>query len=373
MNFQTFIASHVEPILHDWEAAAKAVAPAHALSRETLRDHWAEILKAIGDEMAQAPVATPVAPGSPPASPLQAAASAHGARRQQENFEVDEVVAEFRAMRSTVLEAWQRFEQSAGRTLAVDDANRFSEALDRALAGSIDRHLKDRARVRDLFLAMLGHDLRAPLSGIQMAAHVIDHPAADDAGRVRAAVRIRRALVQMDHLITDLIDFTRSRLGAGLPITKARCDLAALAHDALDAVRSSFPEREFQSELSGDLSIDADAARMSQLLSNLLYNAIQHGDPASTIALRAAGHADGVTLQVHNRGASIPAESLPLLFEPLVQAAKAASTPGSRASTSMGLGLFIVKEITRGHGGRIDVESSLEDGTTFTLHLPRTA
>ena len=150
MNFQTFIASHVEPILHDWEAAAKAVAPAHALSRETLRDHWAEILKAIGDEMAQAPVATPVAPGSPPASPLQAAASAHGARRQQENFEVDEVVAEFRAMRSTVLEAWQRFEQNAGRALAVDDANRFSEALDRALAGSIDRHLKDRARVRDL-------------------------------------------------------------------------------------------------------------------------------------------------------------------------------------------------------------------------------
>ena len=262
----TFIASQVDPILHDWEAAAKAVAPPHALTRAALRDHWGDILKAIGEEMGRPPLATPVAPGSPDASPLQAAASKHGARRQQENFEVDELVAEFRAMRSTVLKAWQRFEQSAGRTLAVDDANRFSEALDRALAGSIDRHLKDRARVRDLFLAMLGHDLRAPLSGIQMAAHVIDHPAADDAGRARAAVRIRRALVQMAHLITDLIDFTRSRLGAGMPITKARCDLAALAHDALEAVRSSFPEREFQSELSGDLSIDADAARMSQLL-----------------------------------------------------------------------------------------------------------
>jgi len=111
---------------------------------------------------------------------------------------------------------------------------------------------------------------------------------------------------------------------------------------------------------------------MSQLLSNLLYNAVQHGDPASTIALRATGDVDGVMLQVHNRGASIPEEALPLLFEPLVQAAKAASAPGSRASTSMGLGLFIVKEITRGHGGRIDVESSTEGGTTFTLYLPRT-
>ncbi len=374
MNFQTFIASHVDPILHDWEAAAKAVAPPHALTRAALRDHWGEILE--GDRRgngAGLPSRRRSLPGHRPPARLQTAASEHGARRQKENFEVDELVAEFRAMRSTVLQAWQRFEQSAGRTLAVDDANRFSEALDRALAGSIDRHLKDRARVRDLFLAMLGHDLRAPLSGIQMAAHVIDHPAADDAGRVRAAVRIRRALVQMDHLITDLIDFTRSRLGAGLPITKARCDLAALTHDALEAVRSSFPEREFQSELSGDLSIHADAARMSQLLSNLLYNAVQHGDPASTIALRAAGHADGVTLQVHNRGASIPEEALPLLFEPLVQAAKAASAPRIAREHEHGSGLFIVKEIARGHGGRIDVESSAEGGTTFTLYLPRTA
>ena len=84
MNFQTFIASHVEPILHDWEAAAKAVAPAHALSRQALRDHWAEILKAIGDEMAQAPVATPVDPVPLPAGPLQTAAAEHGARRQKE-------------------------------------------------------------------------------------------------------------------------------------------------------------------------------------------------------------------------------------------------------------------------------------------------
>ena len=116
-------------------------------------------------------------------------------------------------MRSTVLHAWQRSEEPAGRALSVTETTQFSEALDRALAQSIDRHLKDRARVRDLFLAMLGHDLRAPLSGIQMAAHVLGHPALEEAGRHQAALRIRRALQQMDHLITDLIDFTRSRLG----------------------------------------------------------------------------------------------------------------------------------------------------------------
>ena len=112
---------------------------------------------------------------------------------------------------------------------------------------------------------------------------------------------------------------------------------------------------------------------MGQLLSNLLYNAVQHGDPESTISLRAVGAADGVTLQVHNMGEPIPEEALPLLFEPMVQAARAASGRGTRSSTSMGLGLYIVKEITHGHGGTIDVESSIETGTTLTLRLPRTA
>ena len=372
MNLGAFIASHIDEIMREWETAAKAVAPPHALTREALRDHWAEILKAIGEDM-EGSALRQTGPVGHPAIALQTAAAEHGARRQQENFELDELVAEFRAMRSTVLHAWQRSEETGGRALSVTETTQLSEALDQALAESIDRHLNDRARVRDLFLAMLGHDLRAPLSGIQMAAHVLGHPALEDTQRLQAALRIRRALQQMDHLITDLIDFTRSRLGAGLPIAKSRCDLASLANDALDAVRSSFPERAFQSDLSGDLSIHADASRMSQLLSNLLYNAVQHGDPESAISLRAVGEADGVTLQVHNTGAPIPEEALPLLFEPMVQASKAASGRGTRSSTSMGLGLYIVKEITRGHGGTIDVDSCTEAGTTFTLRLPRNA
>ena len=245
MSLGTFIASHLDEIMREWETAAKAVAPPHALTREALRDHWAEILKAIGEDTEQVSALGQTGPIEHPATALQAAASAHGARRQQENFELDELVAEFRAMRSTVLNAWQRSEETAGRALSVTETTQFSEALDLALAESINRHLKDRARVRDLFLAMLGHDLRAPLSGIQMATHVLEIPALEDTSRLKIAVRIRRALQQMNHLITDLIDFTRSRLGAGMPIARTHCDLASLATDALDAVRSSFPERAF--------------------------------------------------------------------------------------------------------------------------------
>jgi signal transduction histidine kinase len=371
MSLAAFIASHIEDILREWVSAANTVAPPRALSREALRDHWAEILKAIADEMSATPAPVPTDAEGLPATALRAAASAHGARRQAENFEIDELVAEFRAMRSTVLQAWVRSADGRADLSSVAETSRFCEALDRALAESIDRHLRDRARARELFLAMLGHDLRAPLSSIQMAAHILDRPALEDTARLRAGGRIRRSLQEMAHLITDLIDFTRSRLGAGLPISKARCDLAGLANDALDTVRASFAERRFEGDLSGDLVIDADPSRMSQLLSNLLYNAVQHGDPVSTISLRAVGHADHVVVQVHNMGAPIPAESVSALFEPMVQAAKAASAGGARSNTSMGLGLYIVREIARGHGGTIDVESSGDAGTTFTLHLPR--
>jgi len=370
MNFATFIASHVPGIIAEWEAVARAFAPRRAVTREVLRDHWDEILMAIAAEMeGPAPAPRQAAQGAP--SALQHAAARHGLRRQREHFELDELVAEFRAMRVTVLRAWPRSEDVAGDTLSVDETTRFSEALDRALAESIERYSADRARIRDLFLAVLGHDLRDPLSGINMATHVLDRPVLDDTLRVKAAVRIKRAVRIMDHLITDLLDFTRSRLGSGLPIDKTHCDLAQVAEDALEAVRTSVPEHRFDAELSGDLTLQADPARIAQLLSNLLYNAAQHGAPATPIALRITGDADTVTVQVHNQGTPIPEDALAAVFEPLVQAAKRSGSKGARSSTSMGLGLFIVKEIVRGHGGTIGVESSKDAGTTFTFQLPR--
>jgi signal transduction histidine kinase len=373
MNFGTFIASHVPGIIAEWETIARAFAPRRAVTREVLRDHWDEILTAIAAEMeGPAPAPQQAAQGAPSApSALQHAAAQHGLRRQREHFELDELVAEFRAMRVTVLRAWPRSEDAAGDTLSVDETTRFSEALDRALAESIERYSADRARIRDLFLAVLGHDLRDPLSGINMATHVLDRPVLDDTLRVKAAVRIKRAVRVMDHLITDLLDFTRSRLGSGLPIHKTHCDLAQVAEDALEAVRTGVPEHRFDAELSGDLTLQADPARVAQLLSNLLYNAAQHGAPATPIALRIAGDADSVTVQVHNQGAPIPQEALAAVFEPLVQAAKRSGSKGARSSTSMGLGLFIAKEIVRGHGGTIGVESSKDAGTTFTFQLPR--
>ena len=372
MSLGPFIASHAAAIVAEWETVAKQFAPPRAMTREALRDHWVGILEAIAAEVEHAvPEVAPIGTEGR-RSALQDAAAQHGLHRQRENYELDEVVAEFRAMRMTVLRAWGRSGLAAGDGGAVDETTRFSAALDRALAESIDQFSAERARVRDLFLAVLGHDLRDPLSGINMATHLLDRPGIDESYRVQAATRIKRAVRLMDQLITDLLDFTRSRLGSGLPIDRSPCDLRRLAEDALDSVRASFPERTFRLDLSGDLTLRADPSRIGQLLSNLLNNAVQHGAPQTAITLQLDGGADAVTLRIHNDGTPIPPEALALIFEPLVQAAKGAARKGSRSSTSMGLGLFIVKEIVRGHDGTIAVESSAESGTTFTLQLPRT-
>ena len=364
----TFVASQVDGIIAEWKSVAKAFAPRRAKMREALPDHWDEILKAIATEIDGTSSALQAEADAGP-SALQAAAEKHGALRQREKFELDELVGEFCAMRATVLRAWRRLQPPASDTLPAEQSSRFSEALDRALVESIERYSTDRAKERDLFLAVLGHDLRGPLSGIKMATVLFDRPDLHDKVRLPAAARIHRAVQVMERLITDLLDFTRSQLGSGLRFEKTTCDLALLAEHALDAARSSVPEHTFRAELSADLKIQADASRIEQLLSNLLHNAAQHGAPDTCITLRVHGDSDGVVLQVHNEGPPIPRQSLPFIFEPLVQASRGLHRPG-RSNTSMGLGLFIVKEIVRGHGGTIAVESSTEAGTMFTVRLP---
>jgi hypothetical protein len=188
--------------------------------------------------------------------------------------------------------------------------------------------------------------------------------------RHKAALRIRRASKTMGQLVNDLLDYTRARLGSGIPIEKARCDMRRVCTDAVDAVQAAFPARTFVPSFSGDLTIDADAGRMDQALSNLLNNAVQHGDPSQPVSLSAAGSAASVEIRVRNAGTPIPQSALQSIFEPLVQA-PADVASDARSKTSLGLGLFIVQQIALGHGGTVGVESSEESGTQFTLSLPR--
>jgi len=345
------------------------------MSDLALRDHSREILLAIAAEMefarsAQARAAQSKNVAVSEASRTSAAAE-HGALRQMAGFDLVQLFAEFRALRASVMALWQRHEAEAPKHSSIEEITRFNEGLDKALAESVHRYSNEVGASRDMFLAVLGHDLRGPLSAIAMSATLLAKPGLSDDARQQAAVRIKRSSRDMNRLITDLLEYTRTRLGAGIPIDRAACDLGPVCEASLEDIRAGSPEQQFVQQMSGDLTLQADAARMQQALSNLLSNAVQHGSRQSPVMLIVDGEADAIVLRVTNAGEPIPAEALPMIFEPLVKAPSAGSESHDRSRTSLGLGLFIVREIVIGHGGTISVESSIAAGTVFTIRLPR--
>jgi hypothetical protein len=375
MKLRTLITENLDAIVADWEAFARTLPAGRSMSPLALRDHSREILLAIAADMARRPTDRERADESQDFLATDAststAAAEHGALRQLAGFDLVQLFAEFRALRASVIAFWQRSGRAETGDAATDEIARFNEGLDKALAQSVQRYSSEVAASRDMFLAVLGHDLRGPLSGIDMSAMVLAKPGLSDTARQQAGTRIRRAARDMNRLITDLLEYTRTRLGAGMPIERVACDIGPVCEAALEDIRAGHPEQQFVQRMSGDLTLQADGDRLQQALSNLLGNAVQHGSLQTPITLTADGEADEIVLQVRNAGIPIAPEALRTIFEPLVQAPNVHSEMHERSRTSLGLGLFIVREIVLGHGGTIAVTSSDEAGTVFTIRLPR--
>jgi signal transduction histidine kinase len=223
---------------------------------------------------------------------------------------------------------------------------------------------------RDLFLAILSHDLRNPLNSIAMSAQLlprIGHPEPDAIGVVSQIASNAQVMARM---ISDLLDYTRTRLGAGMPVTPAAMDLDGLCRALFDEFRTAHPDRVFRFHAEGDATGQWDADRLRQAISNLLGNAVQHGDSRYPVELRLIGEPSQVVIVVHNGGAPILPGELPKIFDPLVRGSSA-EHPKQNRPGSIGLGLYIAREVARSHGGRIDVTSTRDAGTAFTVRLPR--
>jgi signal transduction histidine kinase len=283
-------------------------------------------------------------------------------------FTVGEMVSEYRALRASVIRLWTK---ASGALTGADleDLMRFNEAIDQALAESITRYTQDLDRSKEMFVAILGHDLRSPLSGILMGSQFMLERDALEAPDQELARRIVRSAKRMNQMVADLLDFTRGRLGSGVPIVRAPMDLGEEASHAVDEISALHPTREVQLRISGDLRGDWDGARINQLLANLLGNAIHHGSHSTPITVTVHGRADDVVLRVHNTGPAIPAADLPGIFSPFKRL-RAGSRP-TADSAHLGLGLYIAEQIVSAHGGTIDVTSSSDAGTAFTARLPR--
>ena len=375
MTLSDFIEKNVDHIVTEWATFARTMLPAgKTMTDLQLRDHGQEILLAICEDMEtrQSEAQRSTKAKGIDSVDEQAPGSAHGALRQIAGFDLVQLVAEFRAMRASVLALWRKAQgdNSAGAR-AIEEIARFNEGIDQALAESVVSYSAAVDASRDTFLAVLGHDLRAPLAVISMSNALLTRPGVSEKARSDALLRLGRATTAMSHLITDLIDFTRMQLGVGLPIERSACDFAAVCEEAVDAVRASYPSCEFEVALAAALPIQGDVPRLHQALANLLNNAVQHGKKGEPVVVCAKADGPHAVFTVKNSGHAIPPESLEAIFEPLVQGPITPGEAHERTKTSTGLGLFIVREIVRGHGGEVSVESSASAGTTFTLRIPR--
>ena len=376
MKLTAFIESHLDAIVAEWERFARSLVPEKQMSALALRNHCRQILTGVVSHMQLRESAQERGDKSKGSAPDtgedESAAALHGALRQVAGFDLVQLFAEFRALRASVLALWQRAAGAAPDASALEENMRFNEAIDKALAESVKSYSAKVESSRDMFLAILGHDLRGPLSVINMSTALLAKDDLAQALRQQAAGRIKRALREMSRLVTDLLEYTRSRLGAGLPVEPDDCDLGSLCREAVESIETSHPTHRFELTATGDLRMHGDPARLQQVLQNLLNNAVQHGDPRAAITLHATGEDSAVVLAVGNAGRPIPTSALPSIFEPLVQAANGGTSgPDGRSKTSLGLGLFVVREIVRGHGGTVDVASAAQTGTVFTVRLPR--
>jgi phosphoserine phosphatase RsbU/P len=221
---------------------------------------------------------------------------------------------------------------------------------------------EDRAAFAEQLVGMVSHDIRNPLSVIHMSAAVLERGVLQEQQKA-AVARIVRAVRRVQHLIGDLLDFTQARVGGGISVRKSRVDLHQAVADSVAELAVAFPGRELRHERSGDDLCDGDADRIAQAVGNLVANAVAHGAPDRPITVRTESSGGTFRVSVHNHGNPIPQDVLPRLFEPMVRGADA-------TAKGVGLGLYIVREIVRAHGGRVEVRSSAEAGTVFVLELP---
>jgi PAS domain S-box-containing protein len=224
-----------------------------------------------------------------------------------------------------------------------------------------------RADFEQQLIGIVSHDLRSPLQSILLAAAALTRREELDDRTLRGLTRIRASAERAGRMIRDLLDFTQARLGGGIPLVRREVDLHALAREVTEEAAASYPERLVEVAGEGDARGLLDPDRVAQVVQNLVSNALKYSPEGAPVRVHTRGEGGRLLLEVHNTGAPIPPERLPALFEPLQRA----TDVQDRAGRSVGLGLFIVRHLVEAHGGEVSVRSSAEDGTTFTVSLPR--
>jgi signal transduction histidine kinase len=367
MRLAEFIIRNIELILGEWEKFARTIPAAEGMDPKALRDHAEKMLKAFAQDLRQYQSAAQQAAKSKgkapePLSKDDTAATSHGTDRFVEGFDLKALVSEYRALRATVTRLWTPEVCSEDRETQL---SRFNEAIDQALHESVLRYSDEVNRAREMFLGVVGHDLRTPLGAIALSAQFLLQSNGLSGEQIKATAVIQRSATRIQKMLSDLLDVTRTRLGGGLPIEPKPMDLSRTAKHVTQEAHAFHPTRTVLFTATGDCRGIWDENRLHQLLSNLVENAIRHGASEKPVKVEAVGKPDEVQIAVHNDGAPILQSEIRRIFEPMMQA-----EDGPKRAEGLGLGLYIARAIITAHHGAIDVESTKEAGTTFTVRLP---
>lgn len=364
-----------EPVVDEWVEFARAKLPrSHDFTREELADHARVLLLAIAADIRQhegAQAKQEKSQGKQPenAPDVTRIARDHAAQRFGQGFAFEHLVSEFRALRASVIRRWTKQVQQPSHQ-ALDELTRFGESMDQALSESTSLYSRKVDDSRNLLLGVLGHDLRTPLGVVHMSAQYLLRDDTLSAAQTKAVARILTAAERMNEMVKDILDFTQTAFGIALPITPAPADLGVITRNIVGEVSTLHPDSRIDLTCEGVLTGRWDAARIGQMLANLIANAAQHGGSGEPVTVAVDGDDDSVRVQVSNAGEPISAAVQQSLFSPLRQTP---AVEGERraGSSGLGLGLYITKEIAEAHGGSVEVTSG-DIGTTFRVRLPRT-
>ncbi|NMO20592.1 GAF domain-containing protein [Pyxidicoccus fallax] len=252
-------------------------------------------------------------------------------------------------------------ELAAKASLSIENARLFAEQQ------RSQEELRRRAEFEQQLVGIVSHDLRNPLAAISMSAGLLEKKGELSDSQKRTVLRIGQATERAARMIRDLLDFTKARLGGGIALHRQPTDLRDVVHQVADEVLVAHPGRHVDLDVPDEVKGEWDPDRIAQVLTNLLGNALTYSPAEAPVKVSARVDGEAAFLSIYNGGAPIPQELLPRLFEPMTRGA----LKEGQSSRSIGLGLYIVRDIVRGHGGSVDVVSSAQHGTTFTVRLPR--
>jgi hypothetical protein len=371
MRLTDFIRQNKKEIAREWVGFAKNhIEATQVMDREAILDHIMQMLDRIVKDMdspqnkaeqkqkSQGGKAGNLLHDTP--------ALEHGAQRVEAGFDIVELSSEFRALRASVLRLWeQKMDPNIGQS-EFQDMVRFNEAIDEAWMHSMNRFHTKIDESKNWFLGILGHDLRNPLAAVKGVNQFLSE--SDNLSEQEKALlqRSETSTKRMEELISNLLELTQLRLGGGLLVNKSSAELTKQCEQIVQEFQIAYPRAEIKLASSGPVAGSWDLLRINQVITNLVANALRYGRQGGPVSVKVFSDNGHACFSVHNEGNPIPREKQQMIFSGLYTEGE-----GRAGESSYGIGLYVVHEIVRAHEGELQLESSQEEGTTFTVKLPR--